>query len=153
MTKGNLGHRKHARLFLAMFVFGTVGVATQNAQATIMGMTPAFPIFITPSPTVTTSTVGLPSLTGLALYTAPDPSASPFNFAVFGLFGGPRVIGSVAGVSSSVPGTVSTAAPVTASVVARAAAASLDPEPATIFLLGSGLFAVVAIGRRRLRAN
>ena len=150
MTKGNLGHRKHARLFLAMFVFGMAGVATQNANATIMGTMPAFPIFITPSPTVTASTVGLPNLTSSTVAGSPSTGTSSFNFALFGLFGGPRMtFASVPGVASSVPGTT-TVPVVTAPAIAVTAPDISNPEPATMFLLGSGLLAVVGFGRRRL---
>lgn len=158
MTKGNLGHRKHARLFLAMFVFGIVGIGTQQAHATIMGMMSPFQLFITPTPVVTTSTVGLPALTSPTLYTAPNPASSPFNFAVFGLFSGQRLsFSSIPGVASSVSGTVTapvSAAPVTASAIPVAAGPfTPNPEPATMLLFGSGLLGVIVIGRRRFHQN
>ena len=150
MTKGNLGHRKHARLFLALFVFGIVGVSTENAHATIMGMTSSFPVFITPSPSVTSATVGLPALTNATVVSSPSSVTSSFNFAMFGLFGAPRLtFASVPGVATSVGGTT-TAPVVTASAIAVTAPDIANPEPATMFLLGSGLLAVVGFGRRRL---
>ncbi len=158
MTKGNLGHRKHARLFLALFVFGIVGAGTQEAHATIMGATGAFPSFITPTPVVTSATVGLPAMTSPTLYTAPSPAASPFSFAGFGFFSVPRIgFGSVPGIGSSVPGTlttpVSVSTPITAAAIPVTAPDGINPEPATMLLFGSGLLSVIVIGRRRLRQS
>jgi len=187
MKKGRLNFVKHAGLFLALFVFGNLGVV-QRAQASVLSFqaimdaslgtsfsgplnayaplnaviaSPAIPVIAAPSVAVG-SALGAPANQTATF--APTSSASNMAFAVFGL-GGPKTT-SLGGFSSSlgfhsVSG--STTAPVSVGPSAAApsfnsaprlqAAPTLDPEPASIFLFGSGLIAVVALGRKRLAAR
>lgn len=173
MNRRRLNSVKHAGLFLALFAFGMVSVGLKTAQASPLSLgafqssgwstvivTPVIPVIAAPSGAIGLSLGGAPNQGSVSYGGFAPRGLNAFSVFGFGSFSGTSTLTAVSalGFTNSVAG--STTAPLAAGPPSNApvlnaapihtAAPTLDPEPASIFLFGSGLVAVFAVGRRRL---
>lgn len=174
MRERRLNSVKHAGLFLALFAFGMVSIGLKDAQASPLSLgafqssglsavivTPVIPVIAAPSGAVGLS-LGSAANQGSVSYGGFAPRGlNAFSVFGFGSFSGASTLtavsalgfpGSVAGSTTAptaAPGPPSNA-PIFTAGPAHTAAPTLDPEPASIFLFGSGLIAVIVISRKRL---